>query len=88
MLKKLFTLLKLARKLALSDALIIVSKIHKPPIIIKVFLKVFSISIFGKQNENLNLSNEERLCNSVQGMGTTFIKLGQFLSTRPDIIGV
>ena len=88
MLKKLFTLLKLARKLALSDALIIVSKIHKPPIIIKVFLGVFSISIFGKQNENLNLSNEERLCNSVQGMGTTFIKLGQFLSTRPDIIGV
>ena len=39
MLKKLFTLLKLARKLALSDALTIVSKIHKPPIIIKVFLE-------------------------------------------------
>ena len=24
---------------------------------------------------------------SLQGMGTTFIKLGQFLATRPDIIG-
>ena len=23
----------------------------------------------------------------LQGMGTTFIKLGQFLATRPDIIG-
>ena len=26
-------------------------------------------------------------CNSIQNMGTSFIKLGQFLSTRPDIIG-
>ena len=25
--------------------------------------------------------------NSLQSMGTTFIKLGQFLATRPDIIG-
>ena len=29
----------------------------------------------------------ERLCIALQGMGTTFIKLGQFLATRPDIIG-
>ena len=28
-----------------------------------------------------------KLCNSIQNMGTTFIKLGQFLATRPDIIG-
>jgi ubiquinone biosynthesis protein len=73
--------------LALSDALKIVSKIHEPPLIIKIFLGIFSISLFGKTKQNLNLSDEERLCNSVQDMGTTFIKLGQFLSTRPDIIG-
>ena len=87
MIKKIFILLKLARKLALSDALKIVSKIHEPPLIIKIFLGIFSISLFGKTNQNLNLSDEERLCNSIQDMGTTFIKLGQFLSTRPDIIG-
>ena len=29
----------------------------------------------------------QRLCTSIQSMGTSFIKLGQFLSTRPDIIG-
>ena len=33
-----------------------------------------------------NLSDEEKLCKSIEGMGTTFIKLGQFLATRPDII--
>ena len=48
---------------------------------------IFSISLFKKNNQNLILSDEERLCNSIQEMGTTFIKLGQFLSTRPDIIG-
>ena len=29
----------------------------------------------------------EKLCDALEGMGTTFIKLGQFLATRPDIIG-
>ena len=32
-------------------------------------------------------STGEKLCLALQGMGTTFIKLGQFLATRPDIIG-
>ena len=27
------------------------------------------------------------LCRSMESMGITFIKLGQFLATRPDIIG-
>ena len=27
------------------------------------------------------------MCVALEGMGTTFIKLGQFLATRPDIIG-
>ena len=35
----------------------------------------------------MNIGDEERLCKSIQSMGTSFIKLGQFLSTRPDIIG-
>ena len=32
-------------------------------------------------------SSGEQLCKALQEMGTTFIKLGQFLATRPDIIG-
>jgi len=46
MIKKIFILLKLARKLALSDALKIVSKIHEPPLIIKIFLGIFFKLIF------------------------------------------
>ena len=86
MIKKIIILFKLARKIALSDALKVISKIQKPPMIISFFFSLLSLS-FKKNNESINLSDEERLCASLQDMGTTFIKLGQFLSTRPDIIG-
>ena len=37
--------------------------------------------------KNSGKTEGERLSKSLQSMGTTFIKLGQFLATRPDIIG-
>ena len=86
MIKKLFILFKLARKLALSDALKIVSKIHAPPLLIRLVMNILSVSFTKNTALDLNLSDEERLCKSLEGMGTTFIKLGQFLATRPDII--
>ncbi len=87
MIKKLFILLKIARKLALSDAIKIISKFHKPPVVVKIFVSLLSISFSKNINQSNKLSDEEKLCNSIQEMGTTFIKLGQFLATRPDIIG-
>ncbi len=86
MINKIFTLIKIARKVALSDALKVISKIHQPPFFIKLFLNILSISFKKKNNLNNNQSDEEKLCKSLEGMGTTFIKLGQFLATRPDII--
>ena len=87
MFKKIFILLKIVRRLALSDAIEIISKIHQPPVILKIFLKIFSLSFSLRGNVDNNKSDEDKLCESIQGMGTTFIKLGQFLATRPDIIG-
>ena len=46
-----------------------------------------SFSFFDKNKTNFNTNEGVRLSNSLQSMGTTFIKLGQFLATRPDIIG-
>ena len=88
MIKKIIILFKIARKLAQSDAIKIISKFREPPKIIKIFSYFLSFS-FSKTNktEEKNINEEQRLCNSIQEMGTTFIKLGQFLSTRPDIIG-
>ena len=64
MIKKLITLFKLGRKIAQSDALKIISKIHQPPIIIKIFFNIFSIS-FSKKNEHQQINkSEEKLCKS------------------------
>ena len=87
MIKKLFTLFKLGRKLAKSDILNVVSKFKKPPLVIKILFQILSFSFSNQQKTNLNNTEGERLSKSLQSMGTTFIKLGQFLVTRPDIIG-
>jgi len=86
MIKKFITLFKLGRKIASSDILEIVSKFQKPPLAITLLFKLLSIS-FSSKKKDLSKSEGERLSNSLESMGTTFIKLGQFLATRPDIIG-
>ena len=87
MFKKLFTLFQLGRKIAKSDILTITSKFQKPPLAIKILFKILSFSFSEKKHVDTNKSEGERLSNSLESMGTTFIKLGQFLATRPDIIG-
>ena len=87
MIKKLITLFKLGRKVAKSDILNIASKFKKPPVSITILFQLLSISFSKNNQQKLNTNEGERLSNSLESMGTTFIKLGQFLATRPDIIG-
>ena len=85
MFKKLFMLFKIGRKLSTSGAMSSIYEMYNPPITIKIFFFVIGFN-FGNKKNNYNLSAGTKLCNALQGMGTTFIKLGQFLATRPDII--
>ena len=87
MVKKLIILFKLGRKVACSDILNIVSKFKEPPLSIKILFKILSFSFSPKKQTDVNKDEGERLSDSLESMGTTFIKLGQFLATRPDIIG-
>ena len=87
MIKKIITLFKLGRKVAKSDLLNIISKFQEPPLIIKILFKILSVSFFSKKKIIKYQNEGERLSSSLESMGTTFIKLGQFLATRPDIIG-
>jgi len=86
MIKKIFMLFKIGRKLSTSGAIDSFYEIYDPPIIIKILFFIIGFN-FKNKEVNSNLSSGKKLCNALQGMGTTFIKLGQFLSTRPDIIG-
>ncbi len=87
MIKKIFTLFKLGRKLAKSDVITIATKFNEPPLTFKIFFKILGFSLAKEKEFNITHNENKRLTNSLETMGTTFIKLGQFLSTRPDIIG-
>jgi len=84
--KKTFLLFKIGRKLAKSGAINSISEIYNPPILIKIFFFILGFSLKNEEQKK-NESSGQKLCSSLQDMGTTFIKLGQFLATRPDIIG-
>ena len=86
MIKKILTLFKLGRKLAKSEALSIVGKFNEPPLLIKILFKIIGFSFKKKTFHQIN-TEDKKLSDCLQSMGTTFIKLGQFLATRPDIIG-
>ena len=85
MLKRVFKLFQIARKLSTSGAIDTINQVHQIPVSVNLFFGLISI---GSKNTHLQNNNPgQNLCVALQGMGTTFIKLGQFLATRPDIIG-
>ena len=86
MLKRVFKLFQIARRLSTSGAVDIINQVHQIPVSINLFFSFISIGTENNRFEN-NQKPGEKLCLALQGMGTTFIKLGQFLATRPDIIG-
>jgi len=86
MLKRVFQLFKIARKLSTSGAVETIDQMYTLPLPISLFFNLFSIGS-STLPRNIQKRPGENLCEALQGMGTTFIKLGQFLATRPDIIG-
>ena len=85
MFKRVFKLFQIARKLSTSGAVDTINEIHVLPVSLKIFFDLISIGS-SSNIHNQQLKPGEKLCVALQGMGTTFIKLGQFLATRPDII--
>ena len=86
MFKRVFKLFQIARKFSTSGAVEIINEIHVLPYFLNLFFNLISI---GSNSRRIDIKKKpgEKLCIALQGMGTTFIKLGQFLATRPDIIG-
>ena len=86
MFKRVFQLFKIARNLSTSGAVETINQMHSLPLPVNLFFNAISIGSSTKPSD-VQKSPGDKLCVALQGMGTTFIKLGQFLATRPDIIG-
>ena len=86
MIKRVLKLFQIARKLSASGAVETIDEIHPLPTSLKLFFNLISSGLNTKPINDKKMPGE-KLCEALQGMGTTFIKLGQFLATRPDIIG-
>ena len=86
MIKRIFKLFQIARKLSTSGAVGVINEIHALPTSLNLFFNVISLGTSSSTIDK-KIKPGEKLCFALQGMGTTFIKLGQFLATRPDIIG-
>ena len=86
MFKRVIKLFQIARNLSTSGAVEIINEIQTLPTSLNLFFNLMSV---GSQTKPLDAQKSpgEKLCVALEGMGTTFIKLGQFLATRPDIIG-
>jgi ubiquinone biosynthesis protein len=78
-----FRLLKAGRTLALHDALLLPEQIAQLPAPARLALK-----IAGTGRHRGGDSDQGRLAAALTELGPSYIKLGQFLATRPDMIGV
>ena len=86
MIRKILILTKIARALAKSSTLDYFGKLYKPNLFIRIFIKIIGFSSFKKKSLD-SKSVGLRLASALKELGPTFIKLGQFLGTRPDIVG-
>ncbi|WP_334130013.1 2-polyprenylphenol 6-hydroxylase [Sneathiella sp.] len=79
-------LLYVARTLARHDALFFLDRFPRLPIALVLLRKVMPLFAFGASRSQ-GLREGERLANALRDLGPSFIKLGQALSVRADLIG-
>ena len=75
MFKRVFRLFQIARKLSISGAIDTINQVHEIPLPINLFFNFISIGSNANRFEGQRKPGE-KLCAALQGMGTTFIKLG------------
>ena len=82
-LKDIAVLMRMARALAAYDALLPREYAARVPLSLRLAARLFGS---GKRR-HAQLSPGQRLAQALEQLGPSAIKLGQFLATRPDILG-
>jgi len=78
-LRHIFRLITIARTLARHDALFILEQLKLAPTIVSIAKLISKRRVAGRPGE--------RLARAFQDLGPSFIKVGQMLSTRSDLLG-
>jgi ubiquinone biosynthesis protein len=78
-LRNVVRLMRIARKLARHDALFPIERAGVAPFLVRVAKTLWKRDLPGRPGE--------RLAQALEALGPSFIKLGQMLSTRPDVMG-
>lgn len=75
---------EIAATLARHDALFLLDELPLPPAVLMAW-RIFAA--LPRRPESVGHSPGVRLANACMALGPTFIKLGQLLSVRPDVVG-
>lgn len=78
----LFRLARAGRTLARYDALLLPEQVAELPLPARVLLRLAKLG-----STSPNTDAQSRLTRALSALGPSYIKLGQFLATRPDIVG-
>lgn len=86
---RLFRLLSFVRLLAAQDSLLPPDFNRQAPLSIRILRKllIFGAPRFDSSSDSSSTARGKALSARLQKLGPTYIKLGQSLATRPDIIG-
>ena len=82
-LKDIFVLIRMARALASYDALLPREYAARVPVSLRVAARLFGSG----RRRHAQLTPGQRLAQALEQLGPSAIKMGQFLATRPDILG-
>ena len=86
MINNFFFLLKIIRIFKAHDILRLIGQNVRYRIIYTIITQLLSIGV-SKNKELVNDSDGVRIAKALNELGPSFVKLGQLISTRPDIVG-
>jgi len=86
MLSNLLFLIKLIRVLKRYNVLILINKNIRFKFLFIFFTNLISIGV-SYDRKHKNKSDGLRIAQALNELGPSFVKLGQLISTRPDIVG-
>lgn len=80
-------LIHVARTLARHDALFTLEFVKDAPPALLFARRIAALSVPWPRRENARLRPGQKLAHAFESLGPSFIKLGQSMATRPDLIG-